>query len=210
MPELFSEPPDLKVAIRMYDSFANQVLSAEKDEPKIAMTMRVIAMPDSKKDPGTVLSVGWVLKALLAGLPEGILGSDRLYQALTGIYTATVAPHVRVRLIALALVALTSEMQCALICGVFGLLTGLLPEDPSNAANATSPPEPPGGNPDRSVAAQLNADGVARIFGPLLLGGDQDSAAADHVEREIEEQRVMGLVLGNWRGINRELRAWAS
>lgn len=186
----------------MYDHFASQVLSAEKDEPRIALTMRVIAMPHCETDEpaATVLSVGWTFKALLAGLPDGILGSVRLYETLKAIYYVETPNLIRVRFIALAIVALTSEMQCALICAVCGLLTSLLEQEPPGSGTAV-----------RRVASMTEADRLARVLGPLLLGTrkDGDSAAEQNkVEQEVEEQRVAGMLLELWRGVSPQLREW--
>lgn len=212
VPELFNEPGDIKAATRLYDHFASQVLSSEKEEPKIAMTMRVVAMPTLEdSDPTMVLSVGWVLKALLAGLPDGILGSDRLYLALVGIFRAELDVMVRIRLVTLAIVALASEMQCALICAVFALLTLLLPME-----QPTSPPNPEtehaDGTPVRPVAQSLNADRVLEVFGPLLLGTapDRDKTIQRNVQLVYDELLVIGSVKKHWRAISRQLRGWAS
>lgn len=208
--------------------------------------MRVVAMPHFESDPATagslpVLSVGWVLKALLAGLPGGILGSARLYQTLNAIYLAPAPTHgfprtltcfgglspvtsSRVHLIALAITALTSEMQCALICAVFGLLTEL-------AREPVAIQEPQLQGPGTAIRADPVAlptvDGLARVIGPLLLGIEgraaQDGAGArarardaapgalcmTDVEQEIEEQRVAELLLQNWTNVSRLLRRWA-
>lgn len=169
--------------------------------------MRVIALPQWEMDaqPGLVLSVGWTLKALLAGLAGGILGSARLYAALKAIYFAETLPPARVRLITLAIVALTSEMQCALICAVFGLLTGLLQEPESSQDHEQT------GNSLRPVASLTDSDRLARVFGPLLIGmKDGDRAAQLKVEQEVEEQRVAGLLLEHWGGVSRQLREWAT
>lgn len=179
------------------------MLSAEKDEPKIALTMRVIAMPHWEKDAeaGVVLSVGWTLKALLAGLPGGILASARLYETLKAVYFAETPIPARIRFITLAIVALTSEMQCALICAVFGLLTGLLQQEST-----------PSGNALRPVASLTDADRLARVVGPLLMGTRNDGGSAavqDKVEREVEEQRVAGLLLEHWPRVSRQLREWS-
>lgn len=200
--ELFIEPGDIKAATTLYDHFASQVLSAEKDEPRITLTMRVIAMPHPETDEpaGTVLSVGWTFKALLAGLPDGILGSVRLYETMKAIYYVETPTAVRVRFITLAIVALTSEMQCALICGVFGLLVCLLEQ------------EPPGSGRDvRRVAGFTEADRLSRVFGPLLLGTRRDGGSAseqNRVEQEIEEVRVAGMLLQHWQDISTQLRDW--
>lgn len=200
--ELFVEPGDVKAATTLYDHFASQVLSAEKEEAQIALTMRVIAMPHPETDnpAGTVLSVGWTFKALLAGLPDGILGSVRLFETLKSIYYAETSVPIRTRFITLAIVALTNEMQCALICTVFGLLISLLEQEP-----------PGSGKGVRRVASLTEADRLARVFGPLLLGARKDGGSAaeqNTVEKEIEEQRVAGMLLQYWRSVSQQLRDW--
>lgn len=162
--------------------------------------MRVIAMPhwETETQAGVVLSVGWTLKALLAGLPGGILGSVRLYETLAAIYFVETPIPARTRFITLAIVALTSEMQRALICAVFGLLTGMLESESTNAGNALRP-----------MASLTEADRLARVFGPLLLGTGTKRGGTvpeDKVEREVEEQRVAGLLLEHWPSVNRQLR----
>lgn len=208
--------------------------------------------------PGSlpVLSVGWVLKALLAGLPGGILGSARLYQTLSAIYFAPAPTQTlprtrtcigglsptasaRVQLMALAITALASEMQSALICAVFGLLTELAREP--EARQEPQPQEPGTGvrtlPTPLAVADQPSLDTLARVFGPLLLGIERRAAAAQDgahacprarplardananatpdspstqdVEQEIEEQRVAELLLQNWANVSRQLRRWA-
>jgi hypothetical protein len=217
VPEIFVNPGDEKAATRMYDNFASQVLSAEKEEAKISMTMRIVSMPSLTQDSAPVLSVAWTLKALLAGLRYGILGSVRLYQTLSHINLATIPPHVdhlhvpdclgkleprtalRVQLIALAVIALTDEMERELICAVFGLLTSL-----------TRVPGAKPGNEVREVAVEL---GLERVFGPLLLGTrgqeHRDGVPVHMVEQEIEEQRVAKLLIDHWYYVNRQLREWA-
>lgn len=93
---LFFDPGDMKTASRIYEHFAHQVLSAEREEDKIQMTMRSNQMPvdiieplqrdtTPEQSPSYILSVAWVFKALLAGIPDGILGSKELYQVLVDI-----------------------------------------------------------------------------------------------------------------------------
>ncbi|KAJ5757613.1 uncharacterized protein N7511_006307 [Penicillium nucicola] len=217
MPGIFTNAGDVKAATRLYDNFASQVLSAEKEEAKISMTMRIVSMPHLNHDSAPVLSVAWTLKALLAGLHYGILGSVRLYQTLSHINLATIPQPVdnlhvpdclsmlgprtaiRVQLIALAVIALTDEMERELICAVFGLLTKL-----------TRVPEPKPGTEVRTVATDL---GLERVFGPLLLGAkgqeNQDGVPVHIVEQEIEEQRVAKLLMDHWYYVNRLLREWA-
>lgn len=167
--------------------------------------MRVIAMPQNETDasPHYALVVAWALKALLEGLPGGILGSAQLYEALKSIYFSETPASYRVRLISLAIIALTSEMQCALICAIFGLLTGMLQEMKRLAQQELS------GKVLRPVASVTDADRLARVFGPLLIGKNIRDKAQDKVEQEVEEQRVAGLLLEHWCGVSRKMREWA-
>ncbi|KAI2707133.1 hypothetical protein CBS147317_638 [Penicillium roqueforti] len=218
-PEIFVQPGDLKVAIRLYEHFASQVLEAEKDESKISLTMRVVAMPQLREDSAPVLSVAWALRAVLAGLPNGILGSVRLYRILRAMYyhwtpnpshllrvpdcisEASPTTAARVQLICLALIALAPEMQLDLICAVFGLLSLLV--------NVETDAQDPGMEL-RDPVASPNFHELARVFGPLLLGarGQANDEGISAVEREIEEQRVAGLLLNNWHFIHRQLQHW--
>ncbi|CEJ58708.1 hypothetical protein PMG11_07356 [Penicillium brasilianum] len=214
--DLFVDPGDLKEASRLYDSFASQVLSAAKDEHRISSALRVITMPicqDGQTIP--VLSAGWTFKALLAGMPGGILGSTVLYETLIRIYlvedlVGTDIPRaIRTRLIALAIVALTSEMQCSLLCAVFGLLRDLLRTFSIESDQA--------GKPLRVVASA----GLTRVFGPVLNGIGTGAPAglwrdhenslvrvASQVKQKIEEELVTGMLLEYWSDINTHLRAW--
>ncbi|KAJ5909127.1 Rho GTPase activation protein [Penicillium taxi] len=202
--ELFINPGNMKAAVRLYDHFASQVLSVQNDE-KIAMTMRVVGMPHWETgSPSTtpVLSVGLVFKELLAGLPDGILGSLPLYHALQGVNRAAPENPARARLITLAIVAFTSEMQCALICAVFGFLSGLVSKAEHSAEAQDA------GTSDR-VVATLDSAGLVRTFGPLLVGVQQ-SDPQRQVEQEVEDSRVMKMLLGDWREVNRQMRNWTS
>ncbi|CAI7670673.1 unnamed protein product [Penicillium crustosum] len=221
-PEIFLQSGDLKAATRLYDHFASQVLEAEKDESKISLTMRVVAMPQLREDSAPVLSVAWTLKAVLAGLPNGILGSVRLYQVLRAMFyhsipdqshhlrvpdcisEASPTTAARVQLMCLALIALAPEMQRDLICAVFGLLSLLV-----NAE--TNVPEQPGMEL-RDPVASPNFHELVRVFGPLLLGprGQENPEASTEVQKEIDEQRVAGLLLNNWHFVHRQLRHWTS
>lgn len=202
------------------------MLSAANDEHGIAVSMRVVTMPtwaNAEKLPA--LSVGWTIKALLAGLPGGIIGSTELYNTLKEIYhlqgaAAEASPRAtRCRLISLAIVACTREMQCALICAIFGLLTELLEDD--DLASDTP------GYPLREVASTSRADGLARAFGPLLTGTEQGTGTgpgmeaterdredvqvkgAAQVKREIEAERVAGMLVDLWPDISYNLKGWA-
>ncbi|KAL4816935.1 hypothetical protein BDW67DRAFT_175201 [Aspergillus spinulosporus] len=231
---LFADPGNLETATQAYHYFAQQVLSAEKERTKIHMTMRSSKMPEFLDDVPTseetqnshVLSVAFTFKALLAGLPGGVLGSVQLWRVLVNIYHGRISPqsvqrtgsclaglsaedYAKVRAISLAIVALTSSMQLNLICGVFGLCSLLLHETErmleiercQRRANRRI----------ASGADKLSLERFALTLGPLLIEtrGQGDDAGAFHMgSDEIESQRVVTLLIGNWRSISRQLRIW--
>ncbi|KAJ5620214.1 hypothetical protein N7510_004198 [Penicillium lagena] len=213
--ELFVEPGDIKAAARLYDYFASQVLLAEKDEPKIALTMRVIAMPHLETrsactEAAPVLSVCW--PSILPPAPEDPL--PHMQNSLAALSPKTSA---QVQLIALAITAQTSEMQCALICAVFGLLTALVHETERTVERMERQRQDGIAVPEDVVAGLPTVDGLARVFGPLLLGADgraRGSGAgvvlqSEVVEQEVEEQRVAELLILNWCNVSRQLKLWA-
>ncbi|KAE8349694.1 hypothetical protein BDV28DRAFT_160275 [Aspergillus coremiiformis] len=225
-PDVFCTGGDLKLAARTYEYFANQVLSAEKVHDPIEMTVRRGEMPTdligvldhdaSRQRSLQVLSVGWVFKALVAGLPGGVLGSGQLYRILVHIYYGRIPRggneprlgcvgglcpqgQTQIEAMVLAILALTTPMQLNLICAFFGLCALLLEE----TARGGAVTELPG----RVV---LNLERLGHVLGPLLTAdggeGGQDTFRA--IEREIESQRVMTMLIGSWPRINRQVRTW--
>ncbi|KAJ5713190.1 uncharacterized protein N7483_010371 [Penicillium malachiteum] len=207
-PHVFEDPGDIRAATRLYNHFASQVLLPERDAHRIAMTMRVVAMPplDTESNSAAILSVGWVFMQILGGLPNGILGSVRLFRVLHVISLRGPNPDSNhIRLITLAIMGLTSEMQCSLICGVLGFFYLLLQrtESAQESTNQNS------GNPVRPVAncMPLQLGRLARVFAPLLIGR---RAVKRSVEEEIEEERVMEFLLAHWPKICRQLWDWTA
>lgn len=218
----------------MYDHYANQVLSAEKEKYKIDMTMRECNLPSDSAGSDRdylfnggfhVHSVGCVFKQLLAGLPGGILGSAELYRTLVDIYERrffdaevdssesrlagiSSAASMRIKVIALAILALTSEMQLALICAVFGLCAVLLHETERliEIERQTLKTESSGAN----LAGLLDLEHLARVFGPLLTSTSESTShdAFLNVEREIQGERVAVMLIENWRSVSRQLKVW--
>ncbi|GAB1196884.1 hypothetical protein APSETT444_006163 [Aspergillus pseudonomiae] len=216
-PEVFCNEGDLKMAARIYDYFAKQVLSAENVRDRIETTVRrgelpidLIGMFDhgaSHKFSSQVLSVGWVFKALLAGLPGGILGSARLYRVLVNICYGRIAErnksngdgggglsppgHTKLQAIGLAVLALTTPMQLNLICAFFGLCAMLQYE--TERAGVV---DELGGDAGRSglTFGLSSVERLGHVLGPLLTpdGGDGGDGGQDTfraIEREIENQR---------------------
>ncbi|KAL1853403.1 hypothetical protein Plec18170_005400 [Paecilomyces lecythidis] len=230
---IFLDHGDLKAAARMYDHYANQVLSAEKEKIKIDVTMRECNLPSDSVGSDRdylfnggfhVHSVGCVFKQLLAGLPGGILGSTDLYRTLVDIFERrffdaevdssesrlggiSSAASMRIKVITLAILALTTEMQLALICAVFGLCTLLLHETERLVEIEKQMNKPCAG---ANLAGLLDLEHLARVFGPLLTSA---STSVGHdpfvdLEREIQGERVAVMLIENWRSVSRQLRVW--
>lgn len=212
------------MAARIYDHFADQVLPLEQEEDRVDITMRRSNFPSRAVGLGSeseeflrgrfhVLSVACVFKQLLAGLPGGILGSRPLYWNLVNLsqppWTELGGSHAdrtgetaRQRAIALAITALTSDMQLDLICAVFGLCAILLDE-----AERTIEYHRRKNIPTIGLSGVLDADRLSYVFGPLLLGSDVAMAAKEMQEDvELEAIRVAKMMITNWRGVSRQLR----
>ncbi|KAL1966874.1 hypothetical protein VTN77DRAFT_3839 [Rasamsonia byssochlamydoides] len=225
---VFFDSGDLRVAVRVYDHFANQVLSAERAKEKVDITMRGSDLPrealGSESDAFLrgrfhALSVACVFKQLLAGLPGGILGSVRLYRTLVDICGhefsdrevgrsenrlagVSSAASTRIKAIALAMLALTSDMQLELICAVFGLCALLIHETERLVELHRHRKGVRGQS--GSLTGLVDRERLGRVFGPLLTGFEED---ADD-EREDETVRVTKMMIENWRGVSRQLRVW--
>lgn len=234
---LFFDIGDSKEAARLYDRFAEQVLTAEKETEQIEMTMRSNEMPlgmetlgqlgTAVKDEGQVLAVASVFKALLAGLPGGILGSSNLYRALVNICYGHFSEEplnstdiclvglsaieaAKIKLITLAILALTDDMQLELVCAVFGLCAVLLHETARKIETRRQRQRHPHGIPASFLSGLLNLERLGRVIGPLLTesGHESDRNSFRNVEREIESGRVAVMLIENWRDVSRQLRVW--
>ncbi|PYH73083.1 uncharacterized protein BO88DRAFT_473919 [Aspergillus vadensis CBS 113365] len=226
---VFVDAGDPKLAARTYDYYANQVHSVEKQQDKIQMTVASGTIPADVVDPLNrdgdsgdaiqVLSVAWAFKALLSGLPGGILGSGRLYRVLVQICQGhlTSEPverrrsclgglsprgYLKVKAMSLAILALSDSMQLNLICGVFGLSALLLHE-----TQRLIELERQGfrGSVCRASIGSglLNLDRLSGVLAPLLTEGEGEENPEDAfraIQREIESQRVAAMLIGNWRG----------
>ncbi|KAL4891266.1 hypothetical protein BDV59DRAFT_182902 [Aspergillus ambiguus] len=229
---LFVDAGDLKVAVRTYAYFAEQVLSAEKEQDRIELTVRgdripmelvqVLEQEAPRSSSSHVLGVAWAFKALLAGLPGGILGSEQLYQVLVKISRGRLSggdaegrrgglgelspnSSARIKAIALVLLALTDAPRLNLICAVFGICAVLLHESERSAQlSRQSITGSLRGNLGTGLASVERLGGV---FGRLLRGGGDDGE--DGRGRQ-ESQQVGELLVRNWRGVSRQLRIWES
>ncbi|KAL4802099.1 hypothetical protein BDV18DRAFT_164276 [Aspergillus unguis] len=230
---LFVDPGDHDMATQTYHYFADQVLTAEKERAKIHMTMRSSKMPAFLDDPSLpdvgnrdsqVLSVAFTFRALLAGLPGGIMGSMELYRVLVNICHGRISSqsvqrtgsclaglsaedYAKVRAMSLAMLALTGSMQLNLICGVFGLCSLLLHE--TERAAELERRQRRSNRRSTSGTDKLSVDRLAATLGPLLTDARGDNPDTyNAIQEEIESQRVVALLIGNWRSVSRQLRIW--
>jgi hypothetical protein len=225
-PLLFIECPDMKAAIRTYDRWAGHVAEGEKIQDELDTTMRTIGMPTLGESSLPVPSAAWALRAVLAGLPYGILGSVRLYQTLRDLCYAPIpeksalqvprclrglAPNVaiRVQLIALLVIGLASDMQRDLICTIFGLLDYLM--HPELSLEEQRRAKETGTDPRIAVAPPQYQE-LIRSFAPLLLGQKTRSRGKlDRVEQDLgQENRVVTFLIEHWHHVNRQLREWSN
>ncbi|KAF9894476.1 hypothetical protein FE257_006359 [Aspergillus nanangensis] len=236
---LFIDAGDIKTTERVYAYFANQVLSADKDKAIIEVTLRRDEMlndPVGLLNRGTpvtkasqALGIAWVLKALLEGLPGGILGSLQLYQILVNICSSHISgsalkqgscldglsptTYLRTKAIGLAMVALLDALQLNLVCAVFGLCAVLMHETERRIELGKQGFKGSIGISRSGVGAGiLSLDRLGRIFGPLLVNHEEDCDATSsrNAERKVEGQRVAQMMIENWRGVSRQLRVLES
>ncbi|RHZ66528.1 uncharacterized protein CDV56_109454 [Aspergillus thermomutatus] len=243
--DMFLDPGDLGAAAQIYGYFASQVLSAEREQDKIQMTMRSGEMPSelmsilssiqSQRHSTHILSVGWVFKCLLAGLPGGILGSTYLYNALLDIYSKTPsledklnspdqrpkrtrsclggltqARYTRIKAIGLAILALASPMQLELMCAVFGLCAFYVHETRRLLEYERHGFKTDVGKLGFVTRSQI-LEGLGQIFGPLLTDQGPEEGAYDlETLRILETNRtyVAMMLIANWRAVSRQLRVW--
>lgn len=154
----------------MYNHYAFQDDQIEH----ISGTVRCPQLPEHIRFD--VHDVATVFKRLLAGLPQGILGSTWLFDALLEIHkgfnTAPETPRTkqtktRARLIAYAIASVPSKHLRELICGVFGLLCIV------GRTAETTRREDNHGNP-LPTADLMGYHSLGVIFGPLLTGNGHD------------------------------------
>lgn len=166
----------------MYDYYQRQLGTSNGDA--IVQTTSLATLPTHLTY--TVNDVAHLFKALLAGLPGGLLGSPAVFQALYSIQSflhtdpsldPRFAKKVRPRMIALAIASLNLHFRITLICAVFGLLrcVALSTHGVVEESKITKPAE---------TFTYLKEDSLGVIFGPLLLGDKSDQILVPaHEER---------------------------
>lgn len=162
-----------------------------------------------------VLSVAWAFKYILACIPGGILAAPRLYSTLVDISHQTfldepnyperglngALPEVsptKARAIALAILALTNDMQLDFLCAIFGLCSFLEHETRTMLDFYRSKNIPP-----INQAGLLDRKRILLTFTPLLCEETKDINDDDYGS---EAFWVMAMMLNYWRVVSRQLR----
>ncbi|KHJ32402.1 putative gtpase gap [Erysiphe necator] len=163
---LFLIPGSHNTVNELYNYFCN---SCEQSKA-VAGTVRSPTLPGHIKCD--VYDIASAFKRFLVGLPGGILGSPTLFNVLISINIQlssgpesmkTKLCYVRSRLIALAVLNLSSESRRNLICAVYGLLCLI-----GQAAEAMKKKK------DLSISLPapdyMNYSSLSTIFGPIIIG----------------------------------------
>ncbi|KAI5811098.1 hypothetical protein DFH27DRAFT_520561 [Peziza echinospora] len=172
----------------LYDYYQRQLGNSQGDS--IVQTTSLATLPTHLTY--TVNDVAHLFKALLAGLPGGLLGSPAVFQALYSVQSflfvdpdlhPRTAKNIKPRMIALAIASLNLHFRISLICAVFGLLrcVALSTHGISDEVRITKPAE---------TFTFMKEDALGVIFGPLLLGDK-----SDHILVPAHEERGGLLVL---------------
>ncbi|OJD14660.1 hypothetical protein AJ78_05013 [Emergomyces pasteurianus Ep9510] len=217
---------DNEVVCSLYSKYANQVLSAAMIKDTIDKTTRAARQPTALVPPADeptgnnvsfVHDVSTVFRHLLCGIPGGILGSTYLCEVLQKIQKHHFEPSsvvkdpyrneyhpnfppptaAKIRLIALALAALSNDMQLELICSVFGLLSFTVDENAKlrNSPNYT----------DNSCHMLPDSNSLDAAFSFVLVDPKSIGFTADEnnvvKDPEINHEGVVKMIIDHWKDI---------
>ena len=224
----------------LYSHYAGQVLTAETSKGAIDSTTRGTDLPDAKLRPSNASMnrtefthvVSTVFRHFLYGLPGGILGSRYLYRVLKDIYShkfsragvsrdpgrqeylpdTPLSTAAKTRLIALAIVAMSSEMQLELICAVFGLLS-LTADEWTRITRSNSGATSIGSDEGyRRRIFVTDAEFLGDVFGGLLTDpksfGQTFMLGHVSLDGEVAVTDVATMLIQFWKEICQHLRAW--
>lgn len=171
--------------------------------------------------------VSTVLKQFLAEIPGGILGSMRLYSALEQIhksdfsgdnclhdpgkkdYLPGMMPTLaaKVRMIALATMALTTDAQLELICSIFGLLAVTV--DESEVMKDFHDIHLHPGSKCERCEGLMDSIQLGEEFGHLLCGFEAATFELDCKTRpETRTAEATTLVIDLWKDISQQFCVW--
>ncbi|EFE42359.1 conserved hypothetical protein [Trichophyton verrucosum HKI 0517] len=218
--------------------FLLQHVRAERSKDTINRTMRSIRLPSGyvykcarTKGDAHVQDISTVLRHFLCELPGGILGSSSLYSVLAQIhgknftemrdlrdpgrreYIKGVAMPVaaKVRMITLALLALTTDMQLELICAIFGLLA-LTADECADRKVSHQYLHPPGTASCDFCITLPTPRTLGRVFGSFLYDVKNVRELQPTVQFKLAEGTqsadVATMLIELWKHISTQLRRW--
>ncbi|KAK2875084.1 hypothetical protein FQN49_001803 [Arthroderma sp. PD_2] len=233
---------DEEVVSALYGHYATQILRAERLKETISRTTRSVRLPSGyvyksarAKGDSHVQDNSTVLRHFLYELPGGILGSSYLCSMLLKIHeqdfstakeprdpgrkeyvpgmTAPLAA--KVRMISLALLALTTDMQLELICAIFGLLA-LTADECADRKTAHQYLHVHGAGQCDFCVTLPTPRTLGRVFGPFLhevksvreLQPQVQFMLPRETEQETQSADVATMLIDLWKGIATQLRRW--
>ena len=151
-------------------NFYKARMSAAEDSKDVEATIGFTSLPADVNY--NVHDVASAYKRFLWDLPGGILGSVALFRSLSDIGSipehtiaakAAEGEHIlRPKLIALALLTMTSETRFALVCAVFGLLAYLKQDNSTETLSDTA-------NMASLSPETMSSQALGVVFAPILL-----------------------------------------
>lgn len=220
----------------LYYHFAKQVLGDVLEKDIVTRTTRSLDFPihilridgHPRKLDDYLHDVTALLRQLLSEVPSGILGSKYLFRVLRQILkhqftsdrvdkdpgrreyvreTSSI-DAAKVRMITLALIALTTELQLELICAVFSLLTMTDDESACRQYYHTQSIHP--GRPDCTFCmAYPRKDIIASAYCQLLTGYEGPNILHKPVRmRQGLAVEVMMMMITHWKSIVLQMQQW--
>ncbi|EFR04648.1 hypothetical protein MGYG_07653 [Nannizzia gypsea CBS 118893] len=229
---------DESVVSALYSHYARQIVRAERSKDTITRTTRSIRLPSGyvykcarTKGDAHVQDISTVLRHFLCELPGGILRSSSLYQALVQIhdksfleakelrdpgrkeYIKGIATPLaaKVRMVSLALLALTTDMQLEVICAIFGLLA-LTADECADRKLTHQYLHPPGMVSCDFCITLPTPRTLGRVFGYFLYDAKGARELQPLVKFKLAEGTqsadVATMLIELWKHISTQLRKW--
>ncbi|KDB28165.1 hypothetical protein H109_00076 [Trichophyton interdigitale MR816] len=224
--------------IRLRQRMRQVGLRAERSKDTINRTTRSIRLPSGyvykcarTKGDVHVQDISTVLRHFLCELPGGILGSSSLYCVLAQIHDKDITEMkdlrdpgrreyikgiaipvaAKVRMITLALLALTTDMQLELICAIFGLLA-LTADECADRKVSHQYLHPPGMASCDFCITLPTPRTLGRVFGSFLYDVKNVRELQPTVQFKLadgtQSADVATMLIELWKHISTQLRRW--
>lgn len=220
----------------LYHHFAKHTLGVVKEKDSIDQTTRSVEFPVNilkmdghlRSNNDYLYDVTTLLRQLLSEIPDGILGSKYLFHVLKQIHGhrfaeakvdkdpgreeyihgAPLTTGAKVRMITLALLAMTSDLQLELICAVFGLLSMTEDESAFREFYHTRVVHP-GRRYCGMCTGYPRNDILASAFAPILAGFDGSDVLRKPTKlTQGPAEDVVQMMITQWKLITLQMRQW--